>query len=380
MIFALPVGLGIAGCAYFIAQKQIGRGILMLFLGFGGNMVIHSIWNMIALLLERRTKGNAIKDNTMNIFRKEIEFNKPIQTVFAFFSDPVAWHLCRPPVEELSQRSITIGTTWKFDKRRYKCVGLAYPSRFSLETDDLVITYSFTAIGDSTTNCEINIKHQSGSSSSATSLFAERHWELVIELKKTLEGTLGSPYINRVAFHYENRRDGKLPSVRVKTEATIKRDSETIFRIIVANPHEFWRWMTDRCNPGGLTVSGDWPKQDSYYRYKKRHTACLLVLIKPWDIGTVRIIHIIPNRLVIIEEHEESLGEFITTTFDLEPIEDDSGEKSTKLKSEYVFTPKHWFYRRLFYGSGTFAFFASQMVKQTANIVAVCESSPSEIR
>jgi uncharacterized protein YndB with AHSA1/START domain len=176
-----------------------------------------------------------------------------------------------------------------------------------------------------------------------------------------------------VALYYEDRRDRGLPALLIKTETIINRDAETVFNVIAANPNEFWRWMTDRCNPGGLTVAEDWPKEGSHYRYKKRSTTRILTPFKPWDTGVVRVNSIVPNKKIAMEEHQESINCFIKTTHELEGTERGPGTRATILKSEYVIIINHWLFRRLF-SSLVLSFLPSEMLKQTANIIAVCES------
>jgi len=307
----------------------------------------------------------------------DLDFNSPVETVFAILADPLSWQLCGLSViDDLTQRPISIGTTWKYETRLYTCIGLTPPFVISLETNKTVIEYTLKATPTNSTRCFLRLTTTSREPAPVHSTVWQRHKELFAAQRKLLETAPSSAYLNRISMtSHTTTGISRAPSVvHVTTEALINREPREVFRLVVGNPDEFWRWMVDRSDPGGLCVTPDWPNVGSSYRYKKRRTTSILSLFYPWDSGTVRVLSMEPNSAAVLEETQDDAKTIITTTVRLnQPEGSQSGTEAVLMRRGYTASVHKWLPRKLI-GGHLLPHVIKLAVGETANIVAVCES------
>lgn len=306
-----------------------------------------------------------------------IMIEKPIDGVFQLISDPIAWQLADQSftTKGPSERPIKVGTTWEFQKRKYSCRSIVAPTLLSLSCDGVGLDLHLASETPERTAIRLVIGKE------RSSRIAEVHFGLLAQFKKLAEGFVGAPHFHRVQVIKATQTYKPFPSLSVETVVEINCDSAKLFETIAAKPEGFWRWMTDRKNPGGLQVSSDWPQKGSFYKFKlPTNTPLIRILFYPpfsrWDRGIVRVIDVAENKYIVLHEMQENIRAEITTRFVLEqlpqPLMAGRIIPCTRLSSRYEFVIKHWLFRR-FFGGAILSVLPEEVAQQTANIKAVCE-------
>ena len=91
-----------------------------------------------------------------------------------------------------------------------------------------------------------------------------------------------------------------------------------------------------------------------------------------WDDGIVQVAHRDGMNRIVLREEQHSVGALVTTTYEFKEVTT-TPEHATLLKSEYLFQIHHWLWRRTI-AAAALSLLPQEMLKQTANIVRVCES------
>jgi len=84
-------------------------------------------------------------------------FNRSIGAVYAYLSDPAAWHLCMPSLENLSQRPIAPGATWQFEGYFFQCDRLDPPTTIEVATNNVGISIKLAVRGARSTDVTASV-------------------------------------------------------------------------------------------------------------------------------------------------------------------------------------------------------------------------------
>src|SRR5207247_11288712 len=133
----------------------------------------------------------------------------------------------------------------------------------------------------------------------------------------------GHRHLERVRIVSKIARQAAHDVLTVKTEILIRAAPSIVYHFTAGDPTLFWKWMTDRRNPGCLAIQSNWPSIGSVYRYQKRAASSTRIFApwSPWDKGTVRVVANIPNRMIELEEHQDTARVVVRTSFYYEPLD-----------------------------------------------------------